>query len=37
LLAYGFCREVIERLGDTELEHALSSMVEEKFRRMRVG
>lgn len=35
LLALGFCRDVIERLGDTELEHALSSMVEEKFRRMR--
>jgi Fe-S cluster assembly protein SufD len=35
LLAFGFCRDVIERLGDTELEHALSSMVEEKFRRMR--
>ena len=35
LLAFGFCRDVIERLGDADLEHALSSMVEEKFRRMR--
>lgn len=35
LLAFGFCRDVIERLGDPDLEHALTSMVEEKFRRMR--
>ena len=35
LLAFGFCREVIERLSDPDLEHALNSMVEEKFRRMR--
>lgn len=35
LLAFGFCLDVLERLGDTELEHALASMVEEKFRRMR--
>ncbi len=35
LLAFGFCREIIERLGDPDLEHALASMVEEKFRRMR--
>jgi Fe-S cluster assembly protein SufD len=34
LLALGFCREVIERLGHAELEHAMTSMVEEKFRRM---
>jgi len=37
LLAFGFCREVIERLGDAELEHALCTMVEEKFRRMRAS
>jgi Fe-S cluster assembly protein SufD len=35
LLALGFCLDVIQRLGDPDLEHVLSSMVEEKFRRMR--
>ncbi len=35
LLAFGFCREVVEAIDHPELEAAMSSMVEEKFRRMR--
>jgi Fe-S cluster assembly protein SufD len=35
LLAFGFCREVIDRLGHSQIEAAITAMVEEKFRRMR--
>jgi Fe-S cluster assembly protein SufD len=35
LLAFGFCREIIERLAHPEIEAALLAIIEEKFRRMR--
>lgn len=35
LLAFGFCAEVIEKLGNAELESVLLTMVEEKFRRLK--
>lgn len=35
LLAFGFCLEVIERIGHSEIEAAMTAMIEEKFRRMR--
>jgi Fe-S cluster assembly protein SufD len=34
LLAFGFCLEVVHRIGHPELESVLTAMVEEKFRRM---
>lgn len=34
LLAYGFCQEVLDRIGHVEIEAAMASMVQEKFRRM---
>jgi Fe-S cluster assembly protein SufD len=34
LLAAGFCHEVIDRIGHPELESAMRSVIEEKFRRM---
>ena len=35
LLAFGFCLDVVHRIGHPELESVLTAMVEEKFRRMR--